>query len=117
MLGDVKIVVDFFIEMTYATRMKITVSDNGNLRISLDVLDVEAVHNIQEPHTIAAEGTFIREFLAPLGYNEILPEQCGALTSAPLITDGKNVWGFMDYQIKSFIEELLDGNETVWQKG
>lgn len=97
--------------------MKIKRCDNGNLRMSLDVMDVETVHNIQEPHTIAAEGTFIQEILGPLGYTEILPEHCGALTSVPLITDGKDVWGFMDYQIKSFIEELLDGKEIVWQKG
>ena len=83
----------------------------------MEVQDVQHVKELEEPQTIAAEGTFIQRFLNPLGYEEILPAACGALTSAPLITDGKNVWGYMDYQIKSFIEELLDGNEIVWQKG
>lgn len=50
-------------------------------------------------------------------FTSIKPEECGALTSAPLITDGKDVWGFMDYQVKSFLQELAEGREIVWQKG
>lgn len=50
-------------------------------------------------------------------FKAIKPEDCGALTSAPLITDGKDVWGYMDYQVKSFLTELAEGREIVWQKG
>ena len=52
-----------------------------------------------------------------MGYTEINPEDCGALTSAPLITDGKDVWGYMEYQVQSFLKELLDGKTITWQKG
>ena len=52
-----------------------------------------------------------------LHLRQVTPEECGALTDAPLITDGKTVWGYMDYQVKSFLKELLEGREIVWQKG
>ena len=52
-----------------------------------------------------------------LRFRPIKPEDCGALTSAPLITDGKDVWGYMDYQVKSFLTELAEGREVVWPKG
>lgn len=72
------------------------------------------------PHALGQsdiELIFIRLWLRPMGYTEIKPEDCGALTSAPLITDGKDVWGYMDYQVKSFLEELLDWKTITWQKG
>ena len=61
---------------------------------------------------------FIKEVLSPMGYHQIQPEDCGALTSAPLIIDSaQNVYGYMNYAIMSFLEELRDGNTVIWQKG
>lgn len=72
--------------------------------------------------TIQSEEEFIREYLEPLGYKQIQPVECGALTSAILITkiagnETGDVWGGMDYQIKSFIETLANGDVVIWTKG
>ena len=50
-------------------------------------------------------------------FRQTRPELHGCLTSAPLITDGTGVWGFMRYQVESFVDELLAGRTTVWTKG
>ena len=60
---------------------------------------------------------FIKTYLSVFGYKEIKPEEVGALTSAPLITDGKDVWGYMDYALHAFVQELMMGVKIVWQKG
>ena len=76
------------------------------------------IKSIGELGTSASENRFIAEFLKPYGYTQIKPEDCGALTDAPLITDGKgNVWGFMNYQVQAFLIELVAGNTILWQKG
>lgn len=62
------------------------------------------------------------------GWQWIRPEQIGALTSAPLISDevwfgddgelefenGARVYGFMDYQISDPAACLLNGKEIIW---
>lgn len=50
------------------------------------------------------------------GYRQVRPEENGDLTSAPIIADGVERWGFLDYQITSFIAELLCGRETFWTR-
>lgn len=63
------------------------------------------------------ESAFITGCLQPAhGLRQIKPEDTGDLTSAPLISDGVDRWGFMDYQISSFIAELLCGRETFWTR-
>jgi len=52
-----------------------------------------------------------------VSYEQIQPEEVGALTSAPIISDGKNVWGYMNYAISNFLEELSVGKSITWQKG
>ena len=66
---------------------------------------------------ITAEGTFIVEILGPLGFEQVAPEEVGALTSAPIISDGTNIWGYMDYQITNFLEELAAGRTVTWIRG
>lgn len=69
------------------------------------------------------EGAFIINSLGgdPMGdgisYTQVTPEEIGALTDAPIITDGTYFYGYMDYQIKSFMEELAQGRSVIWQKG
>lgn len=96
--------------------MNIQFLPNGNMQMAL-TNEQKSVKNIGELQTSRSESLFIFLHLKPLGYNEIKPEDCGALTSAPLITDGKDVWGYMDYQVLSCLEELLAGKTITWQKG
>ena len=65
---------------------------------------------------MAQEAAFIAHCLTP-HYEQTSPASVGALTSAPLITDGIKVWGFMNYQIESFLQRLADGKDVIWQKG
>lgn len=105
--------------------MQITILPNGNLKMSASVADQRDIHKLRSKSSseIFAESMFISDFLEgdPCGtgvsYTQVSPEEVGALTSAPLITDGKAVWGYMDYQVKSFLEELAAGHEIIWQKG
>jgi hypothetical protein len=64
---------------------------------------------------ISQESEFIANFL--VNYEQVAPEDVGALTSAPIISDGENIYGYMDYQIKNFLEELTAGKTIFWQKG
>jgi hypothetical protein len=72
---------------------------------------------------ISKEAWFISDYLGndPMGdgvsYEQVAPEEIGALTSAPLISDGENIYGYMNYQVLNFLEELAAGNEITWQKG
>lgn len=98
----------------------------GNLVMKAMSPDIYVIINRFQPlQAEESEQRFIKARLGcvhlsatePLFLKSIKPEECGALTSAPLITDGKNVWGFMDYQVKSFLQELAEGREIVWVKG
>lgn len=98
--------------------MNITTMPNGNLRMRCD--DVNERADIREMRekcssVISAEGQFICDLLP--GFTQVQPEDVGALTSAPLIQKGDDVWGFMDYQILDLLEELSSGNEVRWIKG
>ena len=66
----------------------------------------------------ATENWFIETFLMPLGYQQVKPEDVGALTSAPLIQPviSHEVYGFMDYAVVAFLEMLVKGEETIWTK-
>ena len=103
--------------------MNIKLLLNGNLEMSCTnkkeqrALKKEFGFSATSATSIGAEGSFIRKILEPMGYHSTLPEEHGYLTSAPLITNGKDVWGYMDYQVRSFIEELINGNKIIWQKG
>lgn len=98
--------------------MNIEKLPNGNLKLRLDGAEAALVRALcHEPQSSADESKFIQAFLEPPGFREIKPEQCGALTDAPLIIRGTEVWGFMDYQVTSFLVELLAGYSVEWQSG
>lgn len=91
-------------------------SANVNTRRDIEKIRKEATSEI------AVEAQFICEYLTdPMGdgisYEQVAPEEVGALTSAPIISDGENIYGYMDYAVKNFLEELADGKTIVWQKG
>lgn len=62
-----------------------------------------------------AEKLFVRQFL-PKEYSFMYPEEVGALTDAPLIFDGKDVFGYMEYQVTDFLKELAAGRTVHWTK-
>ena len=98
--------------------MKICKLPNGDLQMSAgDDLTRRAIARMREPQSADAEARFVKRFLRCYGYRTIKPEECGALTSATLITDGKDVWGDMTYEWRSFLEALGNGNVVVWKKG
>lgn len=99
---------------------------NGNLEMSLATRQMKhAIRRIRQVASseLTAESIFISEYLNAsntsnsLEYAQVAPEEVGALTSAPIISDGDNVYGYMDYQVRNFLEELLDGKTVIWQKG
>lgn len=95
--------------------MNIKKLPNGNLEITIHQLEQNALKPVgKRLQTSSYERKFIGTFLQPKGYRQIKPEECGALTDAPLITDGQEVWGYMDYQVKSFLEELAAGLAKWW---
>lgn len=98
--------------------MNIQVLPNGNLKMKIGSLvekgDISRMKFKQSQNT---ENRFVKQFLKQYGYKLIKSEKVGALTDATLITDGKDVWGDMNYQIQSFITELLKGNAVIWYKG
>ena len=99
--------------------MKITRLSNGNLAMSVadDMPRFQQDFAPVNLKTSRIESVFITRYLVPLGFKEIKPEECGALTDAPLITDGQDVWGYMSYQVSAFLEHLAAGRTVIWQKG
>lgn len=65
----------------------------------------------------SAEDEFLEEAIYPLGFEYVSAEDVGALTDAPLIGYDDEVWGYMDYQIKSFIEDFMQGKPAFWTRG
>ena len=105
--------------------MNITKTNRG-LEMTANYSDIRCINLLlkNKIHTIILqESIFISEFLSgdPMGdgisYEQVAPEDVGALTGAPLISDGENVYGYMNYAISNFLEELANGKTVVWQKG
>jgi len=105
--------------------MNIRILPNGDLAMSADEWIRKTIQNLRQISSseIMAESIFISEMLGSSNtsnekeYEQTTPDAVGALTSAPIISDGDNVYGYMDYQIKNFLEELAEGKEIIWQKG
>lgn len=98
---------------------------NGNLEMSLSgENDKHSIRRIRQVTSseLEAEGIFISEYLNTSNtsnckdYEQVAPAEVGSLTSASIISDGDNCYGYMAYQVSNFLEELLDGKEIIWQK-
>ena len=104
--------------------MNIKTLPNGNLEMTADVNEREDIKDLLRTSSspLQAEAFFIDDFLFdPMGdgkiYEQVAPESCNALTDATLITDGKDVWGDMQYMVQSFLETLANGGTVTWTKG
>jgi hypothetical protein len=102
---------------------------NGNLEMTADSLTIADIKNLltlDDPEyrtMIDKERFFVDAYLSndPAGdgisYEQVSPQKVGALTNAPLISDGHNIYGFMDYAVTNFLEDLANGDTITWIKG
>jgi len=66
---------------------------------------------------------FFEGFIANTEFEWIAPEEIGALTDAPILgvrDESETVieaYGYMDYAVRSLLEDLRDYGEAVLQKG
>lgn len=103
--------------------MKITTLPSGNLEMRASRQDRAYLKRLGRergyPLTAAVtESRFISEQLSFWCYEEIKPENAGALTDAPMIQDREgNVYAFMDYQLVPFLEKLAAGKPVIWTCG
>ena len=106
--------------------MNIEQLSNGDLKMTADVIEQEAIRKMlarPNANPTGLESEFISNFLGgdPMGngisYEQVSPESCRALTLAPLISDGDNIFGYMDYQAKNFLELLAVGKSVIWRWG
>lgn len=105
----------------------------GDLRLVLypearaELLELRARVKSGEISTGDAEADVL-EYLIGNGFSNVAPEACGALTSAPMISDelewsdedgpvpvhGSRVYAYMDYQVTSFVDDLADKGVALW---
>lgn len=118
------------------------VKSRGNLKLVLnpeareDLLDLARRMNLRERGTVGGESIStgdaeaeVLEDLIANGFQNIEPGDVGALTSAPMITDdfesdevtgesvpsvGGRVYAYMDYQVRSFVDDLAERGESLW---
>jgi len=63
------------------------------------------------------------DLLANSEYDWVNPEECGDLTSAPMLgireEDGSVIkrWAFMDYQVRCVMEDLMDKGQCIFVSG
>ena len=99
--------------------MNITKLSNGNLQMEANSKErafIRFLFTMRELNGYAQEAAFLAQFLRPT-YQQTAPCSVGSLTDAPLITDGIDTWGFMDYQVESFLHTLADSQTVTWIKG
>lgn len=95
---------------------------NGCLILTADIQDRRAIRRLiaEEGTTITAEYDALDGLLANSELEWIQPEEVGALTSAPILGLRKDngeveaAWGFMDYQVRSFLEDLANTGRAVF---
>ncbi len=108
--------------------MKAHITHDGDLKITVDSEERKLLRQSkhEEPDKFDSDN-FMHElfegFIGNSEYDWVEPEHCGALTSAPLIgvygeeIQVEKVWGFMDYQIVSVQEQLLQCGYAVFKSG
>ncbi len=104
------------------------IMENGNLKITVDAAERAALRELQAEDPDGYGRNQVMYYLfEPLLCNSELswcdPEEIGALTDAPILcTRDENdnpteAWGFMDYQLRSPQDDLLETGRAVFQHG
>ena len=95
---------------------------HGCLIITATVAERATVKEIMHEHgvTYSAETLALERLIANSELDWIGPEEIGALTDAPILglrdKDGEptNAWAYMDYQVRSFLEDLVEHGKAVF---
>ena len=95
---------------------------NGCLILTADSQDRKAIRQIMREHgtTNQAEAEALESLLTNSELDWIAPEEIGALTSAPILGlrdangEPEAAWGFMDYQVRSFLQDLAKNGKAVF---
>jgi hypothetical protein len=104
-----------------AQHIQLVTKPNGDLEMTADQDGQASIRRLLRNDCdgysmLEMEAAFICDYL-PNPFKQIKPEDCGALTDAPLITNGTDVWGYMNYQVENFLALLSTGATITWQKG
>ena len=94
----------------------------GRLILRADCIEREAIKEIisQYGTTYQAEAEALEHLIANSELDWIAPEEISALTNAPILglrdNEGNptNAWAFMDYQIRSFLNDLVKTGEAIF---
>lgn len=107
---------------------------NGSLSINIEQSDVEAVNSIRE-RCGNDDGLFMSELLEYAGWTangrlfQVRPEQVGALTDSPLLTDEMQmndqgdltgvgtIWWYPWHEHQDFAERLISEGAVRFAKG
>jgi hypothetical protein len=97
---------------------------NGCLIITCTHEERRMIRGLRDPKTkefdSRAEADALESLLANSNLGWVAPEEIGALTSAPILGIRNDVgeplaaWGFMDYQVRSFLSDLVDNGKAVF---
>ena len=96
---------------------------NGCLILTADSQErgwLKELANDQGEFTSRAEYEALESLVANSDLDWIRPEEIGALTDAPILglrkEDGtpEAAWGFMDYAVRSFVQDLIDTGKAVF---
>lgn len=97
---------------------------NGCLILTADIQDREMIKHLREDFPKHGNTWLECEALDRLIANSeldwIQPEEIAALTSAPILgirgEDGEPIaaWAFMDYAVRSFLDDLIDEGKAVF---
>lgn len=112
--------------------MKFEITENGNLKIISEAEDKEMLEENKARHNADDIGSLC-DLLEDTGWRpngrlyDVRPEWIGALTDAPILTDGLtiedngdatvhgNVWWFPNYMVENFMETLIEKGSVIFQ--
>lgn len=97
----------------------------GVLIIRADDAEREALRAMRDEHPewncYELEANALKSLICNSELQWITPDRIGALTDAPILgilkPDSDEVeaaWGFMDYAVRSFVDDLIDKGEAVF---
>ena len=102
-------------------------NENGCLIIYANESDIEGIRGMlstdSEDYTENMEYDALESMISNSELCWVRPEEIGALTSAPILgfRDENGVpthaWGFMDYPVRSFLQDLVETGKAVFARG
>jgi hypothetical protein len=105
--------------------MKAILAPDGNLVIMASDEELDALREMDatERTTDNAMYDAMEHLTCKSEYGWASPLECGALTDAPILCtrdeagEVEQAWGFMDYQVISVLDQLLNYGKAVFIRG